>query len=157
MRRMKSIARRQQTVTTSSSSSEEDVSLGADHGEASAPTCDAVSSSAVSQSIGDVPSQRGQFTRTYQAQWKDDLSMSVYLGFSFFIYIYNIIYKQLINILLILFNFRFTNIEAARTITSVFKSSMEIPLFQRSQVSRHPEWRPNIDAWFQRFQVGVNF
>ena len=31
------------------------------------------------------------------------------------------------NILLILFNFRFTNIKAARTITSVFKSSMEIP------------------------------
>jgi len=38
--------------------------------------------------------------------------MSVYLGFSF-LYTYNIIYEQLINILLILFNFRFTNIEAA--------------------------------------------
>jgi hypothetical protein len=74
-----------------------------------------------------------------------------------FFYTYNIIYEQLINILLILFNFRFTNIEAARTITLAFKSSMEIPLFQWSQVSRHPEWRPNIDAWFQRFQVGVNF
>jgi hypothetical protein len=82
--------------------------------------------------------------------------MSVCLGFSFF-YTYNIIYEQLINILLILFNFRFTNIEAARIITSVFKSSMEIPLFQGSQVSRYPEWRPNIDAWFRRFQVGVNF
>jgi len=83
--------------------------------------------------------------------------MSVCLGFSFFFFTYNIIYEQLINILLILFNFWFTNIEAARTITSTFKSSMEIPLFQWSQVSRHPEWRPNIDAWFRRFQVGVNF
>ncbi|KAL9350584.1 hypothetical protein Peur_057839 [Populus x canadensis] len=45
----------------------------------------------------------------------------------------------------------FTNIEAARTITLAFKSSMEIPLFQWSQVSRHPKWKPNIDAWFRRF------
>ena len=82
--------------------------------------------------------------------------MSVCLGFSFF-YTYNIIYEQLINILLILFNFRFTNIEPVWTITSTFKSSMKIPLFQWSQVSRYPEWRPNIDAWFRRFQVGVNF
>ena len=44
MRRMKSTARRQKTVATSSSSSEEDVSLGADHGEESTPTCDAASS-----------------------------------------------------------------------------------------------------------------
>ena len=49
MRRMKSIARRQQTVAASSFSSEEDVSLGADHGEEFALTCDAPSSSAVSQ------------------------------------------------------------------------------------------------------------
>jgi hypothetical protein len=39
----------------------------------------------------------------------------------------------------------------------VFKSSMEIPLFQWSQVSRHPEWIPQINAWFNRFEVGVNF
>jgi hypothetical protein len=75
MRRMKSIAHRQQTAATSSSNSEEDISLGADHDEASAPTCDAASSSAVSQHKGCVPSQRGQFTRKYLAQWKDDLSM----------------------------------------------------------------------------------
>jgi hypothetical protein len=76
MRRMKSTARRQKTVAASSSSSEEDVSLGADHGEESTPTCDAASSSAVSHSArSGVPSQRGQFTRKYQAQWKDDLSM----------------------------------------------------------------------------------
>ena len=67
MCKMKSTTRRQQTVAASSSSSEEDMFLGADHGEASAPTCDAASSSAISQ--------RGQFTRKYQAQWKDDLSM----------------------------------------------------------------------------------
>jgi hypothetical protein len=101
---MKSTARHQQTVVTSSSSSEDDLSLGADHEEASTPTC-----------------------------------------------------EQLINILLILFNFRFTNIEVAWTITSAFKSSMEIPLFQWSQVSKLPEWRPNIDPWFRRFQVSVNF
>jgi hypothetical protein len=39
-------------------------------------------------------------------------------------------------------NFRFINIEAARTITSTFKSSIEISLFQWSQVSKHPEWKP---------------
>jgi hypothetical protein len=75
MRRMKSTARRQQTVVASSSSSEKDISLSADHGDASAPTCDAASSSTVSQRRGSVPSQWGQFTRKYQTQWKDDLSM----------------------------------------------------------------------------------
>ena len=62
---MKSTAHRQQTTTASSSSSEEDISLGADHDEASAPTCDAGSSSAVSQRKGGVHSQQGQFTRKY--------------------------------------------------------------------------------------------
>ena len=57
MRRMKSTARRRQMVAASSSSSEEDVSLGVDHGEASAPTCDVASSSAVSQRRSSVPSQ----------------------------------------------------------------------------------------------------
>jgi hypothetical protein len=46
------------------------------------------------------------------------------------------------------YNFTFTNIEAARTITSTFKLSMEIVLFQWSQVSKHPEWKPQVDAWF---------
>jgi hypothetical protein len=72
---MKSTARRQKMVTASSSSSEEDVSLGADHGKKSTPTCDVASSSTVSQRRSGVPSQQGQFTRKYQAQWKDDLSM----------------------------------------------------------------------------------
>jgi hypothetical protein len=48
--------------------------------------------------------------------------------------------------------------EATRVISSaLFKSSMEIPLFQWSQVSRHSEWIPQIDAWFDKFEVGVNF
>jgi len=55
MRRMKSTAHRQQIVAASSSISK-DLSLGVDHGEASAPTCDAASPSAVSQFRGDVPS-----------------------------------------------------------------------------------------------------
>jgi hypothetical protein len=75
MHRIKSIARRQQTVAASSSSSEKDMSLGADHGEEFAPTCDAASSSTVSQRRSGVPSQQGQFTRKYQVQWKDHLSM----------------------------------------------------------------------------------
>ena len=88
MRRMKSTARHQQTVVASSSSSEDDLSLGVDHEEALALTCYAASSSSVvSRRRDGVPSQRGQFTRKYQAQWKDDLSMSVCLGFSFFLYL----------------------------------------------------------------------
>ena len=75
MRRMKSTASRQKTVAASSSSSEDDVSLGADHSEESASTCDAAFSSVVSQRRSGMPSQRGQFTRKYQAQWKDYLSM----------------------------------------------------------------------------------
>jgi len=75
MRRMKSTVRRQQMVVASSSSSKEDISLSADHDEALAPTCDATSFSAVLQRRDGVPSQQGQFTRKYQAQWKDDLSM----------------------------------------------------------------------------------
>ena len=45
MRVIKSTTHQQQTDAASSSSSEEDISLGADHGEASASTCDAGSSS----------------------------------------------------------------------------------------------------------------
>jgi len=67
MCKMKSTTRHQQTVAASSSSSEDDLSLGAYHGEAFAPTCDVVSSNTVSQRRGGVPSQRGQFTHKYQA------------------------------------------------------------------------------------------
>ena len=75
MRRMKSTTRREQMVAASSSSSEDDLSLGADQEEALEPTHDAASFSAVSQRRGGVPSQRGQFTCKYQAQWKDDFSL----------------------------------------------------------------------------------
>ena len=81
MRRMKSTARRQQTVAGSFSSSEDDLSLSV--ATSFAPTCDATSSSTVSQCRDGVPSQWGQFTCKYQAQWKDDLSMSVCLCFRF--------------------------------------------------------------------------
>ncbi|KAJ6951993.1 hypothetical protein NC653_041225 [Populus alba x Populus x berolinensis] len=124
MRRMKSRASRSRPVESSSSSSDADVSLGASQEEAPtppAPSTDAASSSDVSHRRSGVPSQRNQFTRKYEAQWKDDLSM-------------------------------FTNIEAAPVISSAFKASMEIPLFQWGQISRHPEWMPQINAWFRRFE-----
>jgi len=75
MYRMKSTARRQHMVATSSSSSEDDLSLGADQEEAPTLTRDAVFSCAVSRRRGGVPSQWGQITLKYEAQWKDNLSM----------------------------------------------------------------------------------
>jgi len=72
-----------------------------------------------------------------------------------FFFNYNIIY-EVITIEFISFIFRFTNIEVARVISSAFKSSMEIPLFQWSQISKHLEWMPQINAWFDRFEVDVN-
>jgi hypothetical protein len=78
MYRMKTKAGRSRLVTTSSSSSEDDISLGASQEEAPippAPSTDVASSSATSQHRGGVPSQRNQFTRKYEAQWKNDLSM----------------------------------------------------------------------------------
>jgi hypothetical protein len=77
------------------------------------------------------------------------------LKFEVFFLNYNIIY-EVIAIAFISFIFRFTNIEAARVISSAIKSSMEIPLFQWSQISRHPEWMPQINVWFNRFEVGIN-
>ncbi|KAJ6969910.1 uncharacterized protein [Populus alba] len=122
MHRTKSTARRSRMVAPSSSSSEDDISLSASQEEAHAPpapSTDAASSSACSQRLN-------QFTRKYEAQWKEDLSM-------------------------------FTNIEAAQEISSVFKSSMEIPLFQWSQISRHPEWTSQINAWFDRIEDKFNW
>jgi hypothetical protein len=78
MRRTKTRAGRSRMVTASSSSSEDEVSLGASQEEAPtplAPSTDAASSSAGLQRRSGVPSQRNQFTRKYDAQWKDDLSM----------------------------------------------------------------------------------
>jgi len=78
MRIMKSRASRSCTVAASSSSSDDDNSLGASQEEAPtppAPSTNAASSSATSQCRGGVPSQRNQFSRKYEAQWKDDLSI----------------------------------------------------------------------------------
>jgi len=33
---------------------------------------------------------------------------------------------------------------------------MEILLFQWSQVSKHPEWKSEVDAWFSMFNVSIN-
>jgi hypothetical protein len=57
MHKTKSTARRLHMVAASSSSSEDDMSLGADQGEAPVMTCNVASSSAVSQCRGGVPSQ----------------------------------------------------------------------------------------------------
>jgi len=81
MRGMKTRAVCSRMVAASSSSSENDVSLGASQEEALTPltpltpSTDAASSSVGSQRRSGVPSQRNQFTRKYEAQWKDDLSM----------------------------------------------------------------------------------
>jgi len=33
---------------------------------------------------------------------------------------------------------------------------MEILLFQWSQVSKHPELKPQVDTWFSTFKVSIN-
>jgi len=78
MHRIKSRVGRSRTVAASSISSDDDISLGASQEEAPippAPSTDAASSNATSQRRGGVPSQRNQFSRKYEAQWKDDFSM----------------------------------------------------------------------------------
>jgi len=78
MRRTKTRAGRSRMVAASLSSSEDDISLGASQEEAPtphAPSTDAASSSGTSQRRGGMPSQQNQFTRKYEAQWKDNLSM----------------------------------------------------------------------------------
>ena len=75
---MKTRAGRSRMVIASWSSSKDDISLGISQEEARTPpasSTDAASSSATSQRRGGVPSQRNQFTRKYEAQWKDNLSM----------------------------------------------------------------------------------
>jgi hypothetical protein len=78
MRRTKTRAGRSSAVAASSSSSEDDISLSPAQEEAPTPpatSTDAASSSGTSQCRGGVPSQRNQFSRKYEAQWKDDLLM----------------------------------------------------------------------------------
>ena len=70
--------RASRTFASSSSSSDKDISLGASQEEAPtplAPSADAASSSDVSRRRSGVSSQRNPWTRKYEAQWKDDLSM----------------------------------------------------------------------------------
>jgi len=79
MHREKSIACREHKIAISSYSSDDDnnVSLGADQEKvprAHTSTHYVVSSSAVSQRTGGVPSQRDPYTQKYETQWKDDLS-----------------------------------------------------------------------------------
>jgi len=65
-------------VAASSSSSKDDVSLGASQEKAPTPpvlSTDATSSNVGSQCRGGMPSQRNQFTRKYESQWKDGISM----------------------------------------------------------------------------------
>jgi hypothetical protein len=50
-------------------------------------------------------------------------------------------------------NFRFINVEATSTITSMMKLLMEMLLFQLSQVFKNPEWKPMIDTWLVKFKV----
>jgi len=52
-------------------------------------------------------------------------------------------------------NFKFANVEAARTIISAMKSSMRVSLFQWSHVSRYSKWKLIIDAWFKKFRVNI--
>ena len=78
MHRIKTRVGRSRTIAASSSSNDDDISLDASQAEAPtppAPSTDAAYSSVTSQRRGGVPSQRNQFTRKYEAQWKDDLSM----------------------------------------------------------------------------------
>ena len=67
MHRTKSTARHEHMVAVTSYSNEDDMSLSADQEEAPAATQDTTSSSAVPQRRGSVSSQRGQFTRKYEA------------------------------------------------------------------------------------------
>ena len=76
MQRIKTRASR--PIASSSSSNEEDISLGDSQEEAPiplVPSTDVAFSSAVSQRRSGVPSWQNQFSRKYEVQWKDDLSM----------------------------------------------------------------------------------
>jgi hypothetical protein len=146
MCKMKSTARREHMVAASSSNSEDDLSLGADKKETCAESRCCLLPVRF-HSVETVCLHSGVNSPANTRHICFDF------GFGFF-FTYNIICEQLINILFI---FRFTNIEVVQVITSAFKSSMKILLFQWNQVSRYPNWRPYIDAWFRRFEVGVNF
>jgi len=52
-------------------------------------------------------------------------------------------------------NFKFTDVEDAHTITSTMKLSMDVPLFQYSGVSKNSKCKPMIDTWFEKFKVSI--
>ena len=144
MRRIKSTTRHKHMVAARSSSSEDDLSLGADQEEAPVPTRDAdlpawfhsIEAVCFHSGINSPASTRHIGRMTFQCK---------FVFISVFFSSFNVICGQLINISLILLIFRFTNIEVTRVITSTFKSSMEIPLFQWGQVSKPPDLKPYID------------
>jgi len=87
MRRMKSRAGRSRMVATSSSSSDDYISFSASQEEAPTPpalSTDAASSSTTSQRRGRVPSQRNQFSRKYETQWKDTFQCKFFKVLIFF-------------------------------------------------------------------------
>ena len=133
MRRTKTRADRSRMVAVSSSSSEDDISLGASsylhhlHRQLMLPLPALLHSAEVAclhNRINLPASTRHSGRMTFQCKF---VKVLVFLKKKH----YNIIY-EVITIEFISFIFRFTNIEAARVISSVFKSSMEIPLFQWS-------------------------
>jgi hypothetical protein len=74
-------------VATSSSSSDDYISFSASQEEAPTPhalSTDAASSSTTSQRRGRVPSQRNQFSRKYEAQWKDTFQCKFFKVLIFF-------------------------------------------------------------------------
>jgi hypothetical protein len=111
MRKTKSTSCRSHRVAASSSSSKDDMSLGSHQEEAPAPSIDLslptlfhiAEAGCLHSGINSPPSTRHNGRRTFQCKF-----VSVLVFFN-----YNIIYEQLINISLIYFIFRFTNIEAA--------------------------------------------
>jgi hypothetical protein len=151
MRRTKSTARREHMVATSFSSSDDDVTKKRQLWRLTTlflqMQFNNVEVVCLHSGVNSPANTRHIESTTFQCKF-----VLILVFFSF-----NVIYGQLINISLILLIFRFTNIEAAQVITSGFKLSMKILLFQWSQVSRHPDVRSYIDAWFRRFEVSVNF
>ena len=122
MRRTKTRASRSSAVAASSSSSEDDISLGAAQEEAPTPlrrqpmlplpaVLHSAEAACLRSGINSPTSMRHCGRTTFQCKFVKFLV--------FFFKNYNIIYEQLINISLIYFIFRFTNIEILSNIIGV--------------------------------------
>jgi len=154
--REKSIARHKNMITPSSSSSDADdyESLGVDQehtwGTYTDLRCRLVECDATTLRWGPFTTRFIYLQVWGLVKWRP-FNVSL---FSFHNDMFNHFWKKIIS-----FNecyFRFTNIEVARAITLAFKSLMKIPLFQWSQVFKHPEWKSQVGAWFSRFKVCIN-